>query len=182
MLSRQFLLISLAVITVPLSLPSLGLAQNLSTADQPILAQAQAETISEAALEKMVEEVKAAVKSRNLEALLSHFAPFIYSSFTVNAGISAETVRLTGIDEHKGFLETTWRDVSSVEEIDDYVQIRLSGDEKSAILKRSRLVNLTFKDGRKLLVQSDSTSRVAMVGGELKIISIEEIADVDVRP
>jgi hypothetical protein len=79
-------------------------------------------------------------------------------------------------------LETTWRDVSSVEEIDDYVQIRLSGDEKSAILKRSRLVNLTLKDGRKLLVQSDSTSRVAMVGGELKIISIEEIADVDVRP
>jgi hypothetical protein len=182
MLSRQFLLISLAVITVPLSLPSLGLAQNLSTADQPILAQAQAETISEAALEKMVEEVKAAVKSRNLEALLNHFAPFIYSSFTVDTGISAETVRLTGIDEHKGFLETTWRDVSSVEEIDDYVQIRLSGDEKSAILKRSRLVNLTLKDGRKLLVQSDSTSRVAMVGGELKIISIEEIADVDVRP
>jgi hypothetical protein len=66
--------------------------------------------------------------------------------------------------------------------VDDDFQISLSGDEKTALVRRTRQINVTLKDGKRILVMSTSLSRLAIVDGQLKIISIQESADIDVRP
>ena len=94
----------------------------------------------------------------------------------------SEIIRLSGIDEHRAFFQETWQDVKSSEDVDDDFQISLSGDEKTALVRRTRQVNVTLKDGTRILVMSTSLSRLAIVDGQLKIISIQESADIDVRP
>ena len=183
MLFRQLVLLSLALICVPTLNPPVGLAEESPRDNRRILlSQDESGTITEEAVKKLIEQVKAIGKSRDVEALLKYFTPFTYSEFTVNTDAVSEIIRLSGIDEHRAFFQETWQDVKSSEDVDDDFQISLSSDEKTALVRRTRQINVTLKDGTRILVMSKSLSRLAIVDGQLKIIFIQESADIDVRP
>lgn len=176
MLLRQFILLAVTLVSIPTWYPPAQAQEITLNGTKVLLAQAAKDTLTEEVVEKLIEKVKAATKSRNIDALMSHFTPFTYTEFTVHNGSVSETVELTGLDEHRGFLQEIWKNVKSSEEVDDYLQIDLSDDGQTAVVRRTRLINLTLQDGRRLLVQSESKSRVAMLGQEPKIIAIQETA------
>jgi hypothetical protein len=146
------------------------------------IAESQSKKISEEQVKQLIENITKAGKKKDVEEISKYLAPFIYSEITVKTESASETIELNGIGEHQQYLKSEYQQVKETEELSESWQIDISADEQMAFVKRTRLVGVTTSDGRKLLISSDAKARLAIVEGELKVISMEEVAEVDLRP
>jgi hypothetical protein len=68
--------------------------------------------ISEAEIKAMIEDIKTAIKDKNIALILKHYAPFISSQLTIKTNASTEIFELDGITEHKRFLEESYKNMA----------------------------------------------------------------------
>jgi hypothetical protein len=130
----------------------------------------------------MIAGIESSLKNKNAAGVLKYYAPFVTSELTVKTGSSSETFELNGLKEHSAFLEGAFRGIKEVEVLSNAVDIEILASDEMAVIRRERLVNVTATDGKRYIIDSEAVTRVAPVNGELKIISIDETAEISRRP
>ncbi|MBR8827478.1 MAG: hypothetical protein DSM107014_06150 [Gomphosphaeria aponina SAG 52.96 = DSM 107014] len=138
--------------------------------------------ITEAAVQELIDGIKLAGANKNVDEIIQYFAPFINSRVTIKTDAVTETIELNGIEEHRAYMENAYQTIQSSEALFDDFQINILSGGEMAKVYRTRRVNITTTEGKRLLVVSDSESRLALIDGKLQIVSIEETAEVDLRP
>jgi hypothetical protein len=142
----------------------------------------QGQKISEAEIKAMIEDIKTAIKDKNISLILKHYAPFISSQLTIKTDASTEIFQLDGITENKTFLEESYKNIKSIEVLSENWDIDILANDEMAIISRERVVNITDTEGNKYIVESEAVAKVAPIDGKLRIFSIQEIAEVGRRP
>lgn len=139
------------------------------------------ETITEADVTQLLEKVEKALDENNFKEALKYVAPFIYSQITIKTDSITQIIELNGVEEHRIYLEKRAQKIKQ-EKIRDYDQINILPGEKMAIINSVSTRSITDEKGRRLFVIGEGKVRLGIIDGELKIISTEEIGDVDLRP
>ena len=179
--NRLFLLISSLTIPFVVITPS-TIAQTIQETPSFFLAQEEEQVIKEEQVEELIKKADQAIQARNIEQILSYFAPFAYSEVTLDTDERAETLKINGLEEHRQYFQDSFAEIKDSEVLFDDYQIKLTGDGSSAYIYRNRLVNYTLNDGDKIIISSKTTARLAPLAGELKIISLEQNSEIDLRP
>jgi hypothetical protein len=138
--------------------------------------------ISDADIQTMIKSIKTAIKDKNAAAIVSYYAPFIVSELTIKTDSSTEVFELDGLTENKRFLEESFKGVKSAETLSENWDVEVLATDEMAIIRRERVVNITATDGKRYIVESEAVAKVAPIDGKLKIISIQETAEVGIRP
>ena len=138
--------------------------------------------ISEADIQAMIKSIQTAIKDKNTVAIINYYAPFISSQLTIKTDSSTEIFELDGLTENKRFLEESFKGVKSAETLSENWDVEILATDEMAIIRRERMVNITATDGKRYIVESEAVAKVAPIDGKLKIISIQETAEVGLRP
>ncbi len=146
------------------------------------LSQQKSVKISEQAVQELLDKIILATQERKIDDITKYFAPFIYSEITIKTDNLSETINLNGLEENRQFIDQRLQQIQSSESLFEDSQIRISEDETMAFIERDRLVNITNKEGKKFLISSEAEARLAIIEGELRIIAIDETAQVVPRP
>ncbi|BFM38422.1 hypothetical protein [Synechocystis sp. LKSZ1] len=159
------------------------LALPLPSPANPI-AQATSNTnaLSEEAIRQMMAKIEQAEQKEDIKTLMSFLAPFIVSEITVTTDEQTTTRTLEGLGEHQDLLQSSYNRVAKREVLEKNTQIRLTEDGQLAIVKRRSLRDVTTEDKKKFLSFSEDTIRVAMIGGQPKIVSIRSEGWLEERP
>jgi hypothetical protein len=126
------------------------------------------QTIKEAEIKAMIQDIETAIKDKNIALILKHYAPFIFE--------------LNGITEHKIFLEESYKNIKSIEVLSENWDVDILANNEMAIITRERVVNITNTEGDNYIVASEAVAKVAPIDGKLRIFSIQETAEVGRRP
>lgn len=159
------------------------LALPLPSSANPI-AQAtnNANTLSEEGVRQMMAKIEQAEQQEDIKALMSFLAPFIVSEITVTSDDQTVTRTLEGLSDHQNLLQQSYNRVAKREVLEKNTQIRLTEDGQLAIVKRRSLRDVTTEDKQKFISFSQDTIRVAMIGGQPKIVSISSEGWLEDRP
>lgn len=181
--NRLFLILS--SLTIPFIFTNYPtLAQEKQEPSLSVIAQQQNSQIEikEEDVENLIKNTNKALENQNVAEILAYFTPFTYSEVTWDTDDKSETLKINGLEEHRQYLQDSFAKIKDSEVLFDDYQISFSNDGAIAYVYRTRVINLTMNDGRKIIVSSKGKTRLAMVSGELKIISIEQNSDIDLRP
>ncbi len=140
------------------------------------------EKIREAELKTMAADIESAIKNKNAAGILKYYAPFATSKLTVKVGSSTETFELDGLKEHTAYLEGAFKGIKDIEVLSNAMDVAILASDEMALIRRERTVNVTANDGKRYIIESSAVARVAPVDGKLKIVSLEETAEVSRRP
>jgi hypothetical protein len=138
--------------------------------------------INETDIQTMIKGIQTAIKDKNTAAIINYYAPFISSQLTIKTDASTEIFELDGLTEHKRFLEESFKDIKSMEVLSENWDIEILATDEMAIIQRQRVVNITATNGKRYIIESEAVAKVAPIDGKLKIISIQETAEVGLRP
>lgn len=168
--------VSALLLTVP------TFAQEIKTTSSILIAQQQEQKIQEGEVEELIKKADQAVNSQNVTEILTYFTPFSYSEVTLDTDTKTETLRINGLEEHRQYFQDSFAEIKDSEVLFDDYQISIVSDGAIAYIYRTRLVNYTMDDGQQIILASKTKARLAKLSGELKIISIQQDSEVDLRP
>ncbi len=138
--------------------------------------------ILEKQVEELIKNVDKAVENKDITTLLKFFAPFVVSEMTFNKDNYSYTIKLNGMEEHRIYFEESFKELKNREILFDDYQISIEANGAIAYITSNRVANYTTKDDQKIISSAKAKIRLAMVAGELKIIEIEQNADISLRP
>jgi hypothetical protein len=161
-----------AYLALPLPSPANPIAQTTSNAN----------ALTEEGVRQMMAKIEQAEQQEDIKTLISFLAPFIVSEITVTSDDQTVTRTLEGLADHQNLLQQSYNRVAKREVLEKNTQIRLTEDGQLAIVKRRSLRDVTTEDKQKFISFSQDTLRVAMIGGQPKIVSISSEGWLEDRP
>jgi hypothetical protein len=169
------LLLSFSVVT-PIAIPRIAIAS--PAIDHAQMPRSSSAKISEAEIKAMLNALQVAGKNQNVGDILNYYAPFVSSKLTIKNGSSSETIELDGLKEHRAFLENAYKGIKAIEILSESADVDILASDEMAIIRRERTVAITATDGKRYLLDATSIARVAPVDGRLKVITVEETANI----
>jgi len=139
----------------------------------PPMAVAQATApLTEADIQAVVDQLRAARDSQDVEGTLELIAPFAVTVVTVESGDGNATVmnRLEGLAAHRQMLEQSFGEVDNRESLENYVTITLI-DDNFGVAEIYQMENFETPEGEAFIAASQTVLRLGRVDGQVLITS-----------
>ncbi|MBD2450728.1 hypothetical protein H6G76_27095 [Nostoc sp. FACHB-152] len=138
------------------------------------IAQANSKGISEADVNRIMDEIAAGTKKLDVDSLLVKYAvPFLISEFTSATTDASVSMVIEGRDNLRDTMKQSYGKLKEIQELVRDREVVISAKGQIAVAEDDSVLELTGKDGKKHIVTSSTKTRFAIVNGELKIISFE---------
>lgn len=149
----------------------------------PMAVAQAAAPLTEADIQAVVEQLRAARDSKDVEGTLELIAPFAVTVVTVESGDGNATVmnRLEGLSAHRQMLEQSFGEVENRESLENYVTITLI-DDNFGVAEIYQMENFETPEGEAFIAASETVLRVGRVDGQVLITSATVDGWISARP
>lgn len=159
-------LINISVVSLPV------LASPPHSGEIQTVAQATANNkITEAAIMKILADLRTAREKEDINGMLKYIAPFAYTEVTVQTDSGRLTVNVQGLDEHRDLLSKAAQFRNASTTLDESAKVDVSADGTYAIATLSSTDQITTSNGATVMTASNDILRFGMVNNQPMIVS-----------
>ncbi|GFE68859.1 hypothetical protein [Chroococcus sp. FPU101] len=153
------------------SFPNLPIiASPLQSSNSQMVAQAT-NKITEAAILKILEDLKAAREKEDIDGMLKYIAPFAYTEVTVQTDSGRLTVNVQGLEEHRDLLTKAAQFRNASTTLNESAEVDISTDGNFAIATLNTTDQITTSQGSTVLTSGTDILRFGMVNNQPMIVS-----------
>lgn len=170
MFGHQLLSGCLTFCLLNVSFPNLPIiASPLKSSDSQIVAQAT-NKITEAAILKILEELKMAQDNEDIAGMLKYIAPFANTEVTMETSNGRLTVNVLGTDEHRDLLQRGAEIRNTSRTLTETVEVNVAENGEFAVAEVYSTREYTTSQGT-ILTASNDTLRFGMINNQPMIVS-----------